>query len=208
MERLRFTQDLHDGPLQEIIALSFQLKSLNDHVSDDFQEQVQAIEEGLHEISNSVRNFCGELRPPTLIPFGLEKAIQSHIERFRANNPETRIELRLAPIGDALSEHVRTAFFRVYQEAMMNIQRHAQADSIEIDYFLEGDQAILIIKDNGQGFDLPDRWIKFARQGHLGLVGLVERITEIGGHLDVDTAPGKGTIIRATAPINETIEFN
>ena len=113
------------------------------------------------------------------------------------------IQLTLEPDGQLLSEQVRIILFRIYQEALNNILRHAQASTVHIDFRLEDEQAILEIQDDGKGFELPNRWIILARKGHLGLVGAMERAKEIGGDLEITTGPGKGTTIRAIVPLNE-----
>jgi PAS domain S-box-containing protein len=204
MERLRLAQDLHDGPLQEIIGVTYQIKDLENELSEDgFGEQLKPIQDALHQLTQSIRAICGELRPPTLIPFGLEKAIRSHVEQFQTDHPGIEFELELDHDGDTLSEQIRIVLFRIHQEALNNIVRHAQASKVWVRFRLNEDQAILVIQDNGIGFELPNRWIKIARQGHLGLVGAMERAKEIGGIVEVITAPGQGTLVRAIIPLKE-----
>ena len=203
MERLRVAQDLHDGPLQEIIGISYQVQDLaNAAPLDADREQLEGIQSALQQLIKSIRSICGELRPPTLIPFGLEKSILSHAEEFRTAHPEMDIELDLVHDGLKLSEQVRIMLYRVYQEAFNNILRHAQASRVCVRFSLDEDQAILEVQDNGVGFELPNRWVKLARQGHLGLVGAMERAKEAGGSLDVTTAPGQGTLIRVVIPLD------
>ncbi len=113
-----------------------------------------------------------------MIPFGLEKSILSHAEEFRTAHPEMDIELDLAHDGLKLSEQNRIMLYRVYQEAFNNILRHAQASRVCVRFSLDEDQAILEVQDNGVGFELPNRWVKLARQGHLGLVGAMEHAKE------------------------------
>jgi signal transduction histidine kinase len=195
---------MHDGPLQEIIGVSYQVQELENAVKEEFdREQLHSINDSLQNLAKSIRGICGELRPPTLIPFGLEKTILSHAEQFQAAHLELKIKLDLADVGEALSEQSRIVLYRIYQEALNNIVRHAQATSVWVHFWLEGEQAILEVKDNGVGFELPNRWIKLARQGHLGLVGAMERAKDAGGSLEVSTALGRGTLIRAVLPVTE-----
>ena len=93
--------------------------------------------------------------------------------------------------------------FRIYQAALTNILRHAQASKVKIQFKLDDQQAILNVEDNGKGFILPDHWITLARQGHLGILGARERASEVGGDLKVISNPGKGTIIHAVVPVKE-----
>jgi PAS domain S-box-containing protein len=202
MERLRMAQDIHDGPLQEIIGVTYQVKELESLIKDDSdREQLQAIRTALKQLTDSIRSICGELRPPTLLPFGLEKTILSHVEDFQEAHPELTVNLDLVKDGQILPEHVRIMLFRIYQESLHNILRHAQAKTVGINFKLTGDKAVLEIQDDGTGFVLPNHWLKLARQGHLGLVGAMERASEVGGELEVVTAPGQGTLIRAVVPL-------
>jgi PAS domain S-box-containing protein len=202
MERLRLAQELHDGPLQEIIGVVYQVQALKDAQADEAsREQIEAIQTALNQLARSMRTICGELRPPTLVPFGLESTIRSHAEQFQAGHPEITIKLDLAQDGQSLPEQVRIALFRIYQEALNNIIRHAQASTVRIRFQLREKQAILKVQDNGLGFEVPGSWINLARQGHLGIAGAMERAKEVGGILEVTARPGKGTIIRAVVPL-------
>ncbi len=204
MERLRLAQELHDGPLQEIIGVTYQVQELEDTTTENaIREQLQAAHTALNQLTRSLRTICGELRPPTLVPFGLEKTIKSHAGQFQATHPDLTINLDLAHDGQSLSEQVRIVLFRIYQEALNNILRHAQASKVQIRFSQEEERAILEIQDDGTGFELPNRWIKLARNGHLGLVGSMERAKEVGGNLEILTKPGKGTIIRAIVPLHD-----
>ncbi|MDR3573314.1 MAG: PAS domain S-box protein [Anaerolineaceae bacterium] len=211
MERLRMAQDIHDGPLQEIIGVSYQIKELESVIKEDAlseqlrSEQLQAIRTNLQQLTNSVRAICGELRPPTLVPFGLEKTILSHVEDFQEAHPDMTINLDLVKDGQNLPEQIRLVLFRIYQESLNNILHHAQAKTIGITFKLVEDKAVLEVQDDGIGFVLPSRWVKLARQGHLGLVGAMERAKDVGGEFEVVTAPGQGTLIRAIVPIKEEL---
>jgi signal transduction histidine kinase len=101
---------------------------------------------------------------------------------------------------DQLSERVRLALFRIFQHSVSNVLRHARATELKIHFALGEENITLEIKDNGQGFELPARWIQLARKGHLGLVGAAERAEALGGKLKIISAPGKGTMIRVIVP--------
>ena len=96
---------------------------------------------------------------------------------------------------------MRTILFRIYQEALNNVVRHANASAVTVRFRLGGRRALLEVQDNGAGFDLPGHWIDLARKGHLGLVGAMERARDIGGRMRIKTAPGQGTLIQAVVPI-------
>lgn len=196
-ERLRLAQELHDGPVQELYGASFRLSALKEALLDETKlNDLAAAQIALQQVIQTLRAMFSELRPPALAPFGLEKAIRSHAERFQTEHPELEVTLELTPDGQALPEPVRLALFRIYQEALNNVVRHAEANAVWIRFTLQATQAMLEVQDNGQGFKVPRRWLKLARQGHLGLVGISERTEAIGGELKIISVPGAGTTIR------------
>lgn len=203
-ERLRFAQDLHDGPLQEIIGLSYQVQELAVATQEAASRgQLQAIRAALRKLADSVRALCSELRPPTLAPFGLEKTIRSHLKEFQDAHPELLVLHKLSRDGRSLPDSTRIALLRIYQESLNNVLRHAKAKTVKVRFRLTAQKAVLEIQDDGVGFELPNRWVRLARQGHLGLVGAMERAKEVGGSLDVTTSPGRGTLIRVSVPVKE-----
>lgn len=200
-ERLHLAQELHDGPLQDLHSMGFRLGELETVLPDEASlGQMVTIRVTLQQIIQTLRSICGELRPPALAPFGLEKAIRSHAEQFHKAHPELNIQLDLMPDGQILPEQIRFALFRIYQQALTNVQQHAKASQVAVRLTLATDQVMLEIEDNGGGFRLPIRRIELARQGHLGLVGAAERAEAIGGRLEIISAPGQGTVIQAIVP--------
>lgn len=200
-ERLHLARELHDGPLQELHSVMLRLGGLEAMVPDEEGLALMvAIQATLQHVIQTVRTMCGDLRPPALAPFGLEKAIRSHAERFQKLNPALEVQLNLMPDGQSLPERMRLALFRIYQHSLSNVIRHAQADIVIIRLKLDETQVELEITDNGQGFTMPKRPIELARNGHLGLVGAIERAEALGGKLDIISAPGEGALIRAVVP--------
>jgi len=204
-ERLHLAQELHDGPIQDLYAISYRLAELAPVLSDGASlEQMAAVQATLQQVLRTLRAMSVELRPPTLAPFGLEKAIRSHVEEFQKAHPELDIQLDLMADGQALPEPARLTLFRIYQQALNNVVRHAEASLVTIRLRLDTQQVTLEIQDNGHGFRMPPRRIMLVRQGHLGLAGIAERAESIGGRLDIVSAPGEGTLIRVVVPrLNE-----
>jgi PAS domain S-box-containing protein len=200
-ERLHMAQELHDGPIQELVALSYRLAELWNLLPDEASAgQVVAAQATLHRAVTALRTISHDLRPPVLAPFGLEKAIRSHVEGFGQAHPELEIELDLMADGQELPEPMRLALFRIYQQALNNIVRHAEAHHVLIRLILDAERIVLEIQDDGRGFQMPKRHIVLVRQGHLGLVGMAERAEAIGGSLEIISAPGTGTLIRVVVP--------
>lgn len=202
-ERLYLAQELHDSAIQDLYTITFSLKELEDAISKGnlaLDEYLSTSKEGVHQVISLLRSICGELRPPALAPFGLEKAIRSHAEHINETHPNLKVELDLVPDGQKLPEQVRLALYRIYQHAVSNVLRHSEATILTIAFNLDDRGVFLEIRDNGRGFELPARWIELARRGHLGLVGTTERAQAIGGQLKITSSPGQGTTIQVSVP--------
>lgn len=194
-ERREIARELHDGPMQDLYGVIFSLDGSNQNGNDS-----ESLKEKLLQVIHSLRTISRDLRPPALAPYGLQKAIQSHIDSFRQAHPELSVQTYLMPDGQALPENIRLAMYRIYQVAMNNVIRHAEANEVSVRLILNPDTVTLEVADDGCGFIVPDRWLDLARQGHLGLLGAVERAEAVGGKLEVESRPGEGTLLRVTVP--------
>lgn len=205
-ERLLLSQELHDGPIQDLYGVSLRLEGLREALrSQQDEESLDACRDALQAVGQTLRGICGELRPPALTHFGLEKAIRSHLIQFQNSHPGLAIESSLMQDGQTLPERTRLALYRVYQNSLSNIIRHAQAKSVRISLSVEEEQVSLRIEDDGCGFTVPERWIELARAGHYGLVGMVERVEAIGGKITVHSSIGQGTTIQVDVPVNHAV---
>ncbi len=207
-ERLRTARELHDGPLQDLYGARYRLESLEDALThmgdgappalDTLQAQAGAVRETLLGASRQLRDVCAELRPPVLGPMGLGRALGTMAARLVDGRSETvTVEAAArAPLADA----ARVALYRVAQEAVRNALRHADAQAIRIVLADADGHAELRVTDDGCGFVPPRRLAELARHDHLGLVGAAERVEAVGGTLDVTSALGSGTTVRARVP--------
>lgn len=200
-ERSHLARELHDGPIQELYALVFQLGELGEKYRDD-DGMVDLARERLQETISSLRAIMSTLRPPTLAPFGLESTIRSHAQEFRKSYTRPALHLNLERDGQRLPDEVRLALFRIYQETLNNAVRHANANNIYVNFAMDAGNAELDIQDDGTGFEIPQHWVRLAREGHYGLVGIRERVEALGGHFQLESSPGKGTHFRITMPFN------
>jgi signal transduction histidine kinase len=200
-ERLFLAQELHDGPVQELYGVAYRLEQLAQPDLNDVNQTLLAkTQERVQKVMVSLRAMASDLRPPTLAEFGLERTILSHIDQFQPSYPHIQIEHDLQPDGTSLPENVRLALFRIYQAALNNVIRHANATKVVIQFRFDSDKIYLTVEDNGRGFVLPRHWIDLARQGHLGLVGMVERAEAIGGQTTVRSSPDQGALIQVVVP--------
>jgi PAS domain S-box-containing protein len=202
-ERLRIARELHDHTIQDLYGLIYYIAGQRDpeKTGKEWDEESVNIIQEINRINETLRLIMSNLRPPTLSPFGLEKSIQEHAENIGWIHPDLSISLELDQDLQTLSEPARVSLFRIYQIAINNVIRHAEANKVEIRFYFEENQACLEIQDNGKGFQLPERWVEFARQGNLGLVGAFERAESAGGNLTVESGPRMGTQVRAVIPI-------
>ena len=200
-ERLHLARELHDGPLQELIGARFQLQVFKTQLEEEEALALfQMVQDNLHIVMENLRRMCHELRPPTLASFGLSVAIQAYADRFIIAHPQIQIQLELDEDTPPLPERFSLALYRIYQHALTNIARHADARNIRVQFKLGTHQVLLKIVDDGCGFVVPNNFLELARQGHLGLLGSKERANAIGGKLQVKSAPDNGTTILVTAP--------
>ncbi len=203
-ERLRLAQDLHDGPMQELHSITYQLESAWGESANSTLEEAIGIKESLQAVIQALRDTSKELRPPALLEFGLVKAIRSHAKEAAEEYPKLKIHLELAEDRELLEERIRLGFFRIYQNSLMNVVRHAEAKNVWVRFKWDAERASLVVEDDGKGFDVPENWIDFVRSGHFGLAGAAERAQALGGDMTVVSSPEKGTCIRVVLaqPLN------
>jgi signal transduction histidine kinase len=201
LERMHIARDLHDGPLQDLIAVTFGMQAILDEAAGtQFGKPLQEMQDELQRQIASLRSFSYELRPPMLNNFSLERTIRSHSEGFAEKYPHLEVHLDLMPDDHQLPDAVRTALFRIYQEALNNVVKHSKAQHVYVRLEVSQWIAQLEILDKGSGFDVPSDWLLLAREGHLGLVGIQERVDAVGGRLQIASRPGHGTQLLVSVP--------
>ncbi len=206
LERLRLAHELHDGPMQDLYSIAYELEELRSRTDPATGETLGNVSENVHRVLNGLRETAKELRPPTISQFGLEKTIRSYIADLQEKRPELTIHLSLARDHQLLPEDVRLALFRVLQQSITNIMRHAQANEVWVQFSFDAEEAKLEVSDNGKGFRVPPNWIEFVRQGHFGLAGAAERINALGGIFVVESQPSAHTTVRAVVPWKEHLQ--
>jgi signal transduction histidine kinase len=165
------------------------------------QSQLKLSKASIEQVVYKLRVICGQLRPISLAPFGLEGAIREHMDKFQEEHPKLNVKLELTYDGQILSEEVRLSLFRIYQQALGNVIRHAQANNLVVRFYYDDQQVTLEVEDDGVGFEVPFSWFTLARQDHLGLAGAAERAELLGGKLIIHSKPGQGTLVRTVIPL-------
>lgn len=202
-ERLRIARDLHDSTAQSLIALLHQLENLlynKAKLPVGEARELWVLHERIKDILQEVRQLGRDLRPSILDDVGLLAALRWAVREFKM---EHSVAANLRVHGDErrFSQEVELMLFRIVQEALSNIGRHSQASKAEVLIRFEEGKTAVIIKDDGIGFQPPDKIGDLSRSGKLGLVGMQERVLLLGGSLEVKSEPGKGTTVIVEAPI-------
>ncbi|MCI0477983.1 MAG: sensor histidine kinase, partial [Anaerolineales bacterium] len=195
-ERARLARELHDGPIQDLVGLNMQLGLLLAENASP-AEPLTAMRVQVRALLTELRQVCLELRPPMLDTLGLGAALRAYADVWSAqNNVAVQLDLPVDATLRALPGEVAVNLYRVAQEVLANVARHAHARSVALQLVFQNARLALTIRDDGWGFVVPTILGDLAAQGHFGLVGMRERVALIGGELALESAPGKGTTIQ------------
>ncbi len=213
-ERARVARDLHDGPIQLLVGLNLQLGLLLSQTeaspghgeNTPLSEELQAVRSEVRQLLSDLRRVCTELRPPMLDTLGLGAAIRALAEEW-SDRHGVPVSLELPSDGElrSLSDEVAVSFYRVVQEALTNVARHADANQVTVQLVWEGTTLILTVLDDGCGFILPRNFQGLTADGHFGLVGMQERVRLIDSTLTVESVPGYGTTVRVLKTIERQV---
>jgi signal transduction histidine kinase len=195
LERQRLARELHDETGQALTSILLGLKAIEEAGNgQDVRKSVLELRELVVGTLQDVRRLAVELRPKALDDFGLVAALQRLAETF-AEQTGIRVHIEAA-LGDArLAGETETAVYRIVQEALTNVIKHAQADTVSVVLTRKGDRVVAVIEDDGRGFDPGD-----TSDERLGLLGMRERIELVDGRLSVESRPSEGTTIAVEVP--------
>jgi PAS domain S-box-containing protein len=202
-DRSAIARELHDGPIQSLSAVLFQLQNAKETLQDPaLQAALGKMGLDIQDTVRELRGVMNELRPPALITFGFSKVLQMYVEDLRSRYPDLSIELACEGDDLVLAPTTHIVLFRIFQAGMNNIIRHAQASRAWVHYRVDHERSYLKLEDDGQGFQVKHDLTQLARNGHFGLVGMKERAEAIGGHLTVESTPGQGTVVKVDVPLS------
>lgn len=201
-DRQAIAREIHDGPVQTLSSSLFNIQYAREISSDpQLQTELEQVSTNLRGAIRELRQVIFDLRPPSVIRFGLTRAIRFHVDDLREKTPEIRFILRLADDRDKLPDAMHLPLFRIYQEAMANALRHSEASRVWVRYQLHENTLLLEVRDNGKGLPEDCDPNSLTLSGHFGLAGIRERVDAIDGELEIISSEGKGTTIRIKAPI-------
>jgi signal transduction histidine kinase len=195
LERARLARELHDETGQALTSILLGLKPLEQAAaSDEVRAAVALVRELVVSTLQVVRRLAVELRPSALDDFGLAPAVERLVDTFREQSG-LQVDLE-AHLGEArLPSEIETALYRVVQEALTNIVKHAGATRVSVLLRRKDGGLLAVVEDDGAGFD-PSR----TREAALGLAGMRERLALVGGRLQIESASGAGTTLAAEVP--------
>lgn len=205
-ERHKIARDLHDHIAQDLSSLKIGLQTLSGNGApnnEEHQKQKDKLIQILQRSISEVRNLAYDLRPPGLDQFGLVRTIFTYCEDFAQTN-NLKIDFIAAGMDDlSLDDDIQINLYRLIQEALYNIKKHAQCRGATIRLVASSPNIMLRIIDDGQGFDVQSWRSKSHKEKRMGLQSMVERVGILNGTIDIRSQPQKGTAIFITIPIKE-----
>jgi len=201
-ERNRIARDLHDETAQALYALTRQVDNYI-RSSANLQTDTSAFLKGLVEqikiVSQEVRRFSQDLRPPLLDDLGLLSTIR-WLTGDMEHRTQVPVKLTVSGTERRLAPHVELAIFRIIQEALRNIQKHAAATRVDVNVEYANEKINISIMDNGKGFKPVGDWGELSREGRLGLMGMKERAHLLGGNIPLKSETDHGTHVLIELP--------
>lgn len=193
--------DLHDGPLQDLACLLADLRLLRQQLPtlvDDTEVctclsgRVGDIEARLLALDRDLRDLASSLAAPAVFTGTLEDALRAEIARSEVS-AKARVRMRLVGDLEEVGDPQRIALFHVVQETLANVREHSAASELRIAVVAERGAVRARLTDNGRGFDVEETLVEAARNGRLGLLGMVERVRLLGGRVAIESGPGGPT---------------
>lgn len=198
-ERANLARELHDQAGQSLTSLLIRLKAMENLCQDDkLEENLYKMQEVVADTINRIRDLSYQLRPPSLEEFGFGTAIHALAEEMTSQS-DLKIKIK-EKLQQEIPPDLALVLYRIVQEGLTNILRHAQAKQVKIHLSQAGNLVHLSLEDDGQGFDPAEIYPQEGKQ-HLGLISMHERAELIGGMMEMYSAPGEGTMIKVQVPL-------
>lgn len=195
-ERRSLSQRLHDGPMQSLASVAMRLQATQSPSSDSASQK--DIRDRLNMVIGEIRQVVFDLRPPLLDDLGLVPTLKRYAQQW-AETRLTTVRIHLVGLEATLSATEKVVIFRSVQEAFSNIANHAKAKDVDITLTYGSDRLVVHVDDNGQGIPETD-WMKWVEDGKLGLTVCRQRLSILGGTLDVERIEPQGTKVTISLP--------
>lgn len=201
-ERRRISLELHDDASQRLAAILMRLRIARSVADTDAKDaMLEDVRRELAETADGLRRYAQGLRPPALDELGLGPAIESHV-RHVADAAVMPVEVRTEGVGRLESPEAELALYRIVQEAITNALRHSRASCLAVTIERSNGAVVATVQDDGVGFDAEAILRAPMGEHGLGLFGMRERAEYVGGRVEIRSAPGRGTTVRAGVPIH------
>ena len=203
-ERKRISRELHDDITQTLVGINVNLEALAREATTKpggLRKKIVQTQRSVEKAVRIVHDYARELRPTSLDDIGLIVTLHSHLNDFMARTG-IRVRFRAFAGVEKMGGRQRTVLFRIVQEALVNIDKHAEARQVEVNIRRVANSIQLEIADDGKSFDV-ERTLNDGNNKRLGLVGMRERAEMAGGTLTIESAPGAGTKVFATLPFDD-----
>jgi PAS domain S-box-containing protein len=200
-ERRRIAREIHDGLGQMLTAIKFNLEILEDMITigKDERERIDDMKNLLDSVMKEAREISYNLMPSVLDDFGLAPALQLLSEQF-SNRTNVKVQFQAHGITDRLDSNLEIGLYRIAQESLNNVSKHAEATEVNVQIIRHSNGVRLVIEDNGKGITNQPNIIRATGKGGMGLPGIRERASSIGGALTIDSTPHHGTLITVEVP--------
>lgn len=200
-ERKALARDLHDLVIQDLLSFNYRLEETEGCLtSEDQREELDDIREGIRQVVSALRQVCQDLRPPTIDNHGLTSALRSLAQEWAERNNIT-LHLNIAPELGRLPEALELSVFRIVQEGLSNIRKHAEARNVTLTLFRTPmDNLLIRLSDDGKGLPTPPNLASLSASKHFGLLGISERAALLGGAMRVESPPEGGMILQIELP--------
>ncbi len=185
-------ENLHDGPLQTLLAARMELDEVRERLPDPALDAVHA---ALQDTAKQLRSTVTELHPQVLAQLGLTAGVRELLRQFESRN-QCEVRADLQEVGKPESEAL---MYRAARELLVNVGKHARAKTVSVGLARVGERVVLTVSDDGVGFE-PSLVADRLAAGHIGLGSLLARVDAMGGVMDVDSAPGRGTTVTVSSP--------
>ena len=211
-EQHQLACELHDNAVQQLLGISYQIVSLQQRIRRfeangaanlvSLHPGLDALRQEILGVTTQLREMIGELRPAGLEEFGLGSALEGFVHKMQRQPGRAcpQIEMEIEQNGYKIPEPVSTCLFRVSQEALRNILKHANAQNVKLHLSNTENEVFLEIFDDGSGFHVPNRLSELTQTDHFGLVGMAERVAWVNGQFQIRSQPGLGTRLLVRIP--------
>lgn len=201
-------RELHDEVSQSLVALLFDVDTIyaaNPSATATLQPYLERLRTGVLRVTDEINRIVQDLRPSLLEDHGLEAALR-RVASERLQSSDTAVHMHLTGQPGRLAPHLETAIYRIGQEALSNVARHADAANVWVDLVCDDGTCTLMIRDDGAGFDVRSILEHPRGMQSVGLIGMQERAEQVGGRVVIKSSTGAGTLVTATLPVERVCD--